>query len=204
MTGDEIWGALAAALVLLGGIWVMLVISCGIGVVCVLAASWICDALRQPRHRASPDDLLADLPAAPVPADGVILLHDRWVKGQDDDEDTEDEWWVPVPSQRTGYTAGGDDALSTQELEALAATVLDSLGRSVPAEDESRRRGAHGSPAQAAALAAADQAAWEWIDRTLPPDPWYAEVVDLCDVQEDVRQELGNGGGGGACEGDGH
>lgn len=207
MTIQEIWGACAAGLVLLVGIWALVAITCAIGVIGVIACAWVTDMLRQPRHRASVRDLLQEEaegiweqePAAPVPA---VVLPDRCPSGRHRTPDLTPEellWWVPVPSQRTGCTTGGDDALTPEQLDELADTVLGALGAS---QHHACRRGSHGTPAEAAALAAADDASaaseWTWVER-----PGCPQVVDLGEVQEDIGKGAGDGGSRWTIDGDG-
>lgn len=205
MTWEEIWGAVAAAVVLLGAIWALVAITCVIGVIGVIACAWVTDMLRQPRHRASVRDLLheeaegiweLEPPAAPLPA---VVLPDRCPSGRHRTPDLTPEglWWVPVPSQRTGCTTGGDDALTEQQLDELANTVLGAL-----AQDNARRRGPHGTPAEAGALAAADDASaankWTWVER-----PGCPQVMDFGEVQEDIGQGPCDDGSSWSVEGDG-
>lgn len=202
----ETLAVLVAALYALGLIWVALVVGCVIGGLGTLIMVWVSEALRQPRHRTGPDELTAAwiLPEpAPVPAatENVVVLPDRWTP----DLTEEELWWIPVPSQRTGCTTGGDDALSQDEAAALADRILGMLGpSSLPGAQDELGGGSSSEAASAASpsLCPADDAAWEWIDRTVS-GPWYAEVVDLGDVQEGVREESRELGAVRPVEGDG-
>jgi hypothetical protein len=173
-------------------IWVALVVGCVIGGLGALVVAWVSDALRQPRHRIGPDELTAAwvLPEPvpePVPAatEDAVVLPDRWTP----DLTEEELWWVPVPSQRTGCTTGGDDALSRDEAAALADRILGMLGPSLSGAQDELGGGSSSETASAASasLCPADDAAWEWIDRTVKP--WYAEIMHFGDVQEDVGEQ---------------
>jgi hypothetical protein len=188
-------------------IWVALVVGCVIGGLGALVVAWVSDALRQPRHRIGPDELTAAwvLPEPvpePVPAatEDAVVLPDRWTP----DLTEEELWWVPVPSQRTGCTTGGDDALSRDEAAALADRILGMLGPSLSGAQDELGGGSSSEAASAASasLCPADDAAWEWIDRTVS-EPWYTKVVDLGDVQEGVGEECCELGAMKSLEGDG-
>lgn len=217
MTWEEAGGAIAAGLVLLGGIWLAVTVACAVGAVLTLGCLWIADSLRCPRHRASVRELLQeetegvwchDEPAAPVPAvednvPDVVVLPDRCTP----DLDPEDMWWVPVPYPRTGYTDGGDDALTSEERSELGEMLLADLGLDRMPQDEPRRSGgAHRTPAEAASLASADtadDACWDWIDRTLSASG-YSEVVDLGQIEQGVGKRSGQGSSTGSGDGDLH